>query len=174
MTAEGNTAARVGEQRRKITLERTYPGAALEDVWELWTTKEGIESWWGPDGFTVKVHSIDLRVGGELHYAMQAEGADQVAFMKKAGMPLVNEHRMTFTEIVPHRRLAYDHLADFIPDTEAYEVGTLVELHPAKGGVRLVLTLDAMHNEHWTNMAVAGWEMELGKLGRVLEKRSPA
>jgi hypothetical protein len=36
-------------------------------------------------------------------------------------------------------------------------------------GVRLVLTLDAMHDEQWTRLAVMGWESELGKLARVLE-----
>ncbi len=35
--------------KRGITLERTYK-ASLQDVWDMWTTKEGIESWWGPDG----------------------------------------------------------------------------------------------------------------------------
>jgi len=43
---------------KTITLERTYHGA-IEDVWELWTTKAGIESWWGPDGFTVKVLELE-------------------------------------------------------------------------------------------------------------------
>jgi uncharacterized protein YndB with AHSA1/START domain len=33
--------------KRKITLERTYP-SPIEDVWDLWTTKDGIESWWAP------------------------------------------------------------------------------------------------------------------------------
>jgi uncharacterized protein YndB with AHSA1/START domain len=163
----------MGARRRTITLERTYPGATVEDVWELWTTPEGIEAWWGPDGFVVEVRSLELRAGGELHYAMIARGADQVAFMKKSGMPLVNECRMTFTEVVPPRRLAYRHLADFVPGTEPYEVAHAVDLHPTPEGVRLVLSLEAMHDEEWTNRAVAGWEMELGKLGRALESRSP-
>ena len=34
----------------KIVIERTYV-ASIEDVWELWTTKEGIESWWVLAGF---------------------------------------------------------------------------------------------------------------------------
>jgi len=42
------------ENRRRVRLERTYQ-APIEDVWELWTTKEGIESWWGPGGFRVTV-----------------------------------------------------------------------------------------------------------------------
>ena len=35
----------------KIVIERTYE-ASIEDIWELWTTREGIESWWGPEGFS--------------------------------------------------------------------------------------------------------------------------
>ena len=35
--------------RRMIKIERTF-NAAIEDVWTLWTTVDGIESWWGPDG----------------------------------------------------------------------------------------------------------------------------
>ena len=50
---------------RSIRLERTYR-ATIDEVWDMWTTKEGIESWWGPDGFAVKVRKLDLRAGGEL------------------------------------------------------------------------------------------------------------
>jgi hypothetical protein len=38
----------------------------------------------------------------------------------------------------------------------------------------MVLTLDAMHDEYWTKMAVMGWENELDKLARLLAKRSGA
>jgi hypothetical protein len=34
----------------------------------------------------------------------------------------------------------------------------------------MVMTFDAMHDEYWTNLAVMGWESELGKLERVLEE----
>ena len=47
-------------ETRRITMERTYE-SSIEDVWELWTTKEGIESWWGPEGFTTEVLKLDLR-----------------------------------------------------------------------------------------------------------------
>ena len=46
--------------RAQFTIERTYE-ATLEEAWALWTTKEGIESWWGPEGFDVTVLSLDLR-----------------------------------------------------------------------------------------------------------------
>ena len=63
--------------RRMITIERTF-NAAIEDVWALWTTADGIESWWGPEGFRVKVRKLELRAGGALHYDMIAAGPDQI------------------------------------------------------------------------------------------------
>jgi len=168
MTKHTRTAESRGASKRRIKIERTYK-ATIEEVWELWTTKEGIESWWGPDGFSVKVHKIDLRPGGELLYAMTAIAPPQVEFMKKAGMPLTTQAQVTYTEIVPRQRLAYTHLADFIPGVEPYDVATMVELHPSSQGVRMVLTFDAMHDEEWTKRAVMGYENELGKLAKVLE-----
>jgi uncharacterized protein YndB with AHSA1/START domain len=156
---------------RQIVLERTFQ-APIEDVWDLWTTAGGIESWWGPDGFTVKVRSLDLRPGGELRYAMIATAPEQIAFMKKAGMALTTEARITYREVSPRRRLAYEHLVDFIPGVEEYVVTTSVELDPSPQGVRMVLVLQAMHDDVWTQRAVMGWENELGKLAKALADRA--
>jgi len=155
--------------RRTVTLERTFQ-ASIEEVWDLWTTKDGIESWWGPDGFAVKVNELDLRPGGALLYSMTAVGSDQIAFMKNAGMPLVSETRVTYTEVDPPRRLAYSTVADFIPGVDPYDVTTVVELRAIGDGVRLLLTQEAMHDESWTQMALLGWESELNKLAQVLKK----
>lgn len=47
---------------KPIRLERTY-NASADEVWDLWTTSGGIESWWAPDGFDVKVIKLDLKPG---------------------------------------------------------------------------------------------------------------
>lgn len=155
------------DAKKTIQLERTYD-ASLEDVWDLWTTKEGIESWWGPDGFNVEVIALDLRVGGQLSYAMTAAAAPQIAFMKQAGLPLTTTTRVRYTEIIRHQRLAYVNLVDFIPGVAAYETGTRVDLAPTAGGVRMIVTLDVMHDPVWTQRMAAGWESQLGKLDKVL------
>jgi uncharacterized protein YndB with AHSA1/START domain len=154
-------------KRTPVVLERTFT-AAIADVWALWTTKDGIESWWGPEGFTVKVRKLELRPGGELVYAMIATGPDQIAFMKQAGMPVETETRIVYDEVAAPRRLKYTNVVDFVPGVTAYDVGTLLELHADGPRVRMVLTLDPMHNEEWTQRAVMGWESELGKLAKVL------
>ena len=154
----------------RVTIERTYEGR-IDDVWSLWTTKQGIESWWGPAGFSTKVLKLDLRAGGELRYAMTATAPAQVEFMKNAGMPLTNEGRITYKEVVNQRRLGYIHLADFVPGVEPYDVATLVEFHSNGSSVRLVLTFDAMHDEEWTKRAVMGHESQLAKLEKVIAEQ---
>jgi uncharacterized protein YndB with AHSA1/START domain len=154
----------------KIVIERRY-AASIEDAWELWTTKEGIESWWGPDGFSVKVHELDLRAGGKMRYAMTAVDPAQVQFMRQAGMPLTTEAKLTYTEIVAGKSIAYTHRADFIPGVEPYDVGNKVEFFAEGDGVRMVLTLDPMHSDEWTQRAVMGMESQLGKFARVIAAR---
>ena len=80
--------------RRTITIERTY-NAAIDDVWTLWTTADGIESWWGPDGFRVKVRKLELRAGGALHYDMASALpytiAAQIAFPNRQCVAFVGD-----------------------------------------------------------------------------------
>jgi uncharacterized protein YndB with AHSA1/START domain len=161
-------ASLIQPARRKVSIERTF-NAPIEDVWELWTTQKGIESWWGPEGFAVAVRKFDVRPGGELAYAMTATAPEQIEFMKKAGMPITTEGRVRFTEVVPLKRLVFTQLADFIPNVTPYEVGTTVDFETSPQGVRMVLVLDAMHDEGWTQMAVMGWEGQLDKLARLLK-----
>ena len=162
-----SNSSKAPPSKRQMTLERTY-SATVEDVWALWTTKEGIESWWGPDGFAVTVRKIDLKPGGELLYAMTAVAPPQIEFMKRAGMPTTTESRITYTEVTAPRRLGYTHLVDFIAGVELYDVAMLVELYPEDDKVRMVMTFDAMHDQTWTERMVAGWENELSKLAKVL------
>ena len=156
--------------RRRITLQRDFH-ATLAEVWDLWTTKDGIESWWGPDGFRVEVRSLDLRPGGELRYGMIAVVPGMVDFMKKNGMPAVSETLVRYRKIVLQARLAYVNVVDFVPGVTAYDVDTVVEFSAANGVVHLKLTLDPMHDDLWTQRAAMGWEMELGKLARLLAAR---
>lgn len=155
----------------RITLTRNYK-ASPEDLWELWTTADGIESWWGPDGFAVTVQALDLRPGGRLQYTMTATAEPQVAFMKQHGLPLATEATITYTEVHAPFRLAYVHLVDFVPGHPSYDVATVVQISATADGARLDLSFDPMHDDTWTARQTAGWESELGKLGVVIAGRA--
>ena len=155
--------------KKRVTLERTF-AAPIAHVWELWTTKDGIESWWGPHGFRVEVHSIDLRVGGEMRYSMIAAAPEMIEFMKMANMKTSTSHSLTYREIVHNKRLAYSQLTDFVPGVAPYDVDAVVDLEETPKGVKMTLTFDAMHDDMWTERATQGWRQQFEKLEKVLSK----
>jgi uncharacterized protein YndB with AHSA1/START domain len=152
-------------------LERTY-AAPPELIWELWTTSSGIEGWWAPDGFESRVSELDLRPGGQLVYTMTATAPEQVAFMENAGMPLSTESRKTFTEVSPPTRLAYLSLIDFVPDHEPYEHLTVIDITPRGDGTNVLMTVDPMHDEIWTERILAGRNNELDNLQSAIGRRA--
>jgi len=153
---------------KKVVTKRDYE-APIEEVWTLWTTAKGIESWWGPDGFRVEVQKLDLRPGGELLYTMIATGRDQIAFMKNAGMSTAHKAKITYLHIEAPTGLAYTHAADFIPGVKPYDVDTVVELEARGKTTHLTLTFDRMHDDEWTDRASMGWRNELEKLSKQLD-----
>ena len=153
--------------KKTFTVERMLK-ASPEKVWSMWTTKEGLERWWGPEGFSVQVQSIDLRVGGRLELVMRTEVPQIVAMLKAGGMGASQSLVCTYTEIEPNRRLVYQNAVDFVPGVPPYTATTRVELTPVTGGTRLAVTNDVMHDEMWTERARMGWEQEIGKLERAL------
>ena len=147
----------------KIVIERTYR-ADLEDVWDLWTTKAGFESWWGPQGFRADVSELDARAGGVVRYEMVADSPEMIAAMKQAGEPPSHAVRARFSELKPRERLVLTSVIDFIPGVATYESNIAVDFSAAGGRVRMVVTLDAMHSDEVTKMQQEGFTSQLTKL----------
>lgn len=152
----------------KVVIERTYR-ASLEDVWDLWTTKEGFESWWGPQGFRAAIHEIDARVGGTLRYDMIADTPEMIAAMKKMGQPPSHGVTSRFTEFQPQSRLLLTNVIDFIQGVAPYESHVLVELSEVGDKVRMVVTLSGMHNDQFAQMQKEGFTSQLTKLDKRFE-----
>ncbi len=153
-----------------VRVERKYEGV-VEDLWYLWTTKEGFESWWGPEGFRVEVSKLDLRVGGELVYDMIAVDPGHIESLRTLNMPASHGTRGTFAEIVPLQRLAVTHMIDFIPGVRPYENTILAEFFPEGTQVRMVVTVDAHPTPEWTQRSIEGLESQLTKVPAALAAR---
>jgi uncharacterized protein YndB with AHSA1/START domain len=149
----------------KVVVERTYR-AGLEELWELWTTKAGFESWWGPEGFRVEVHRLEPRAGGALAYDMIANTPDTIAAMKRMGWQPSHRTRGRFTEFKPFERLCLVHVMDFIPGVEPYDSTIEVEFHAEGERSRMVVTIHPHRDPYWTRMSTEGFRSQLTKLDR--------
>jgi uncharacterized protein YndB with AHSA1/START domain len=154
-----------------VRLERVYEAPA-ELIWELWTTAAGLEEWFAPDGFETRVSELGLWPGGQLRYIMTATAPDQVAFMRETGNPLSIEVRKTFTETAPPTRLGYRSLIDFVPDHEPYEHLTTIDIQPAGHRASVVMTVDPLHDETWTQGYRAHRGNELDNLDAAIRRRT--
>lgn len=151
------------ENKVNLVIERTFR-ATLAEVWDLWTTREGFESWWGPQGFRAEVRELDARVGGALRYEMIADTPQMVAAMKQAGQPTSTTARSRFSELVRHERLVLTSVIDFLPGVGAYENSIAVVFHAQGDQVRMVVTLEGMHSDEMTKMQKDGFTSQLTKL----------
>jgi uncharacterized protein YndB with AHSA1/START domain len=150
-------------------LERTYH-APPDLIWELLTTAAGLEQWWAPDGFQTRVTALEPRPGGQLRYTMTATAPEQVAFMRGTGNPLSAALRKTFTEVARPTRLAYLSLIDFVPDHAPYEHLTTIDIQPDGDRTTVVLTIDPLHDEAWTQGYRAHRGEELDHLGAAIRR----
>jgi len=148
-----------------VVVERTYR-AGVEDLWALWTTKAGFESWWGPEGFRVEVHRLEARTGGALEYDMIADSPEAIAAMKSMGQPLSHNTHGTYAEFRPHDRLKLVHVIDFVPGSEPYETAIEVDFGVAGDQARMVVTIHPHLDPHWTKMSVMGFTSQLAKLDK--------
>ncbi len=109
---------------------------------------------------------MEAWVGGTLHYDMIADGPEQIAVMKQMGRPTSHETRGRFAENRPHERLAITHAIDFLPGVTPYESTIVVEFFPLAESVRMVISLEPMHDQEFTKRSTMGFTSQLTKLDR--------
>ena len=86
--------------KAKIVFERTYR-ASVRELWDLWTTKEGFESWWAPEGLRAEVRTMEARLGSRYEYDMIADTPETIAELAKLGLPAAHVDRGRFSEFRP-------------------------------------------------------------------------
>jgi uncharacterized protein YndB with AHSA1/START domain len=154
-----------------IRFERTYD-ASIEDVWALWTTKEGLEEWFAPEGMRFEVSALELRAGGAFEHVMTAVGAEQVAYLANLDRPLTVRVSARFVEIVPHRRLRIRFDIDFVPGVEPYPYDMMVEFRAEAGRVRMILTADRHPDPEMTRGAILGLTSQLERFDLAMAARA--
>jgi len=83
--------------------------APLTGVWRAHTEQGQLERWWGPEGFTVTTHELDVRPGGRWKFIMHGPGAkssDQ-APDDVPGTDFPN--LIQYESVVPEQELAWAH-----------------------------------------------------------------
>lgn len=144
-----------------IVIERFFD-VPVDVIWQMWTQPEHFKNWYGPQGFTVPVAEMDVRIGGKHLFCM--ESPDGSRKMWSTG---------EYTEIVPNVRLVYtDSMADengnvLLPSAfgmaDDYPVTTEVTvlLEDLHGRTKMVVTHAGVPAN---GGADEGWEQSFAKM----------
>jgi uncharacterized protein YndB with AHSA1/START domain len=144
-----------------VTIERSFD-APSDLIWRMWTEPEHFAAWYGPDGASIPVATMDVRVGGSRLMCMQVTTPDGPMRMWFAG-----EYR----EVVVNERLVYTEFASDEQGNAVSDPGTTqghpgatevrVELEDLGGRTRMVMTHRGIAVG---SPGAAGWTMALDKL----------
>jgi uncharacterized protein YndB with AHSA1/START domain len=149
-----------------VVIERTFE-AAVDLIWQMWTDPEQFKQWYGPQGFTVPVADMDMRVGGKRLICMASP--DGSLKMWTTG---------EYTEIVPNERLVYtESMADEngnvvspsamgMPDGYPAMTEVTVLLEELGGRTKMVMTHAGVPA---SSGAGGGWEQAFDKLVEHIE-----
>ncbi|KFC68557.1 Activator of Hsp90 ATPase 1-like protein [Devosia sp. LC5] len=154
-----------------IRFERVYD-APVEDVWALWTTKEGLEAWFAPEGLHLEISTLELWVGGTFNHVMTAVSAEAVAYMAKFERPPTTWVSARFMEIEHHRRLRIRFDIDFVPGVEPYPYDMVMELHAEAGRVRMIVIADRHPDPEMTRGAILGLTSQLQRFDLAIAARA--
>lgn len=83
---------------RELVITRLL-NAPVELVWEVFTNPEHIKNWWGPNGFTNTIDTMEVKPGGIWEFVMHGpDGTDY-------------KNKNTFKEVVKHQRIVFEHVS---------------------------------------------------------------
>lgn len=148
----------------ECVVERIFD-APVDLIWKMWTQAEHFKNWYGPQGFTIPVAEMDVRVGGKRLICMASPDGN----MK---MWFTGEYR----EVAPNKRLVYtDSMADEhgnvidpstmgMPEGHPTTTEVIVLLEELSGRTKMVMT----HAGVPAN-AMGGWEQAFAKMAAHIE-----
>lgn len=152
-----------------VVVERTFDAPAGV-IWQMWTQPELFKTWYGPEGFSVPVAEMDVRVGGKHLFCMERQTPNGSMKMWSTG---------EYIEVIPNKRLVYtDSMADengnMVSPTaygmnDDYPATTevTVVLEEQDGRTRMVMTHAGLPNGG--QGAGGGWEQAFAKLAAQIE-----
>jgi uncharacterized protein YndB with AHSA1/START domain len=83
--------------KNAIVIERTFD-APVELIWQMWTQPEHFQKWYGPNGFTVPVAEMDVRVGGKRLICMASPDGSMKMWTTGEHIEVSPIERLVYTE----------------------------------------------------------------------------
>jgi uncharacterized protein YndB with AHSA1/START domain len=154
-----------------VVIERTFD-APVDIIWQMWTDPEHFKAWYGPDGVTIPVATMDVRVGGTRLVCMEMQSPQGPMRMWFTGeyREVVENERLVYTESMSGENGKLSSPAD-VGASAGHPMTTevRVELEDVGGRTKMVMTHTGVPSG---SPGAAGWTMALDKLATHVAARA--
>jgi len=150
-----------------VEIERMVD-APLALVWQMWTDPEHFKAWYGPDGATIPVAKMDVRVGGTRLVCMEVQTPNGPVRMWFTGeyREVIENERLVYTESISDENGQVSSPSDMgMPEGHPRTTEVRVELTGIGSRTKMVLTHVGIPHD---SPGAAGWAMALDKLAAYL------
>ena len=149
-----------------VVIERTFD-AAIDLIWQLWTDPEHFKSWYGPQGFTVPVADMELRVGGKRLICMASPDGSMKMWTTGEYVEIVPVERLVYTESpADENGNVVSPSAMGMPDGYPTTTEVTVLLEDLGGRTKMVMTHAGVPA---SSGAGGGWNQAFDKLADYIE-----
>lgn len=146
-----------------VVIERFFD-APVELIWQMWTDPAHFASWYGPEGATIHVATMDVRIGGRRFVGMDVQsprGPMQMWFTGEYREVVENE-RLVYTESMADEHGNVLAPADIgMPDGHPVTTEVRVELEVTGDRTKMVMTHVGIPAG---SPGAVGWSMAFDKL----------
>lgn len=148
---------------KDVRIERTFD-APIDVIWAMWTESEHFANWYGPNGATIPVADMDVRVGGRRFIVMEMttpDGAMQMCFVGEY-VDVEAPSRLVYTESMADADgtpMSPEQMG--MPAGTPMETSVVVELADDDGRTRMTMTHRGVPAD---SPGSQGWTMAIDKL----------
>jgi uncharacterized protein YndB with AHSA1/START domain len=160
-----------GRPLNAVMIERSFDAPA-DLIWQMWTDPEHFAAWYGPDGATVPVAKMDVRIGGTrlVSMAMQTLDGPMRVWFTGEYREVVENERLVYTEsMCDETGNVLSPSGMGLPAGHPTTTEVRVELENVDGRTKMVMTHVGIPGD---SPGAAGWAMALDKLAIRVEALS--
>ena len=154
-----------------VVIERDFD-APVDLIWKMWTDPQHVKAWYGPDGASIPVAKMDVRVGGQRLICMEVQmpnGPVQMWFTGEYREVVENE-RLVYTESMSDENGNVGPAPDpGTPPGHPVTTAVRVELEDLGGRTKMVMTHIGIPAD---SPGATGWIMAFDKLSAYVAARA--
>jgi uncharacterized protein YndB with AHSA1/START domain len=155
------------DSENAVVIERSFD-APVEVIWGMWTNPDHFKEWYGPDGASIPVAKMDVRVGGSRLVGMEMQTPQGPMRMWFTGeyLEVVENQRLVFTESMADENgnlLSPSEMG--MPKGHPVTTEIRIELEDVGGRTKMVMTHAGIPKD---SPGAAGWVMAFDKLAALV------